>query len=187
MPFLSPGPAVSDAERIAQEQGRAPMHQAGKAYTNYRQFSRDNSQNQLSNQSSIYQGMMNRLASAYGEQGVPNVEQMRNNPMSARQTMVGSVTGSNAAGWGQGDPQFNGHKLGDNNWGMIGQMGAVNQGDVGGYEAIHHGPATMQTNGQPIAPGGSINNISARNGYAPQPVAQSGAPQGGFSFAPRRV
>jgi hypothetical protein len=199
--FLSPT-GTSEKTLAQQKAAQDTLHNAGKAYSNYRQFSRDNYANQLSNQSSIYQGMMNRLQSAYGGQGAPNVRQMGNSPMSLRQTTVGSTFGSNAAGWGAGDPgNPSGHMhVGDDNYGLIGQMGAVNPNDqlsgnpdrtagvnrnvgaLGGGQK-----ATIDSQGQPLSPTGyAIQMPSAGGGNAPQSVPQSGTQPGQFSFAPRR-
>lgn len=197
--FLSPTGTPESTLRD-QEAARRTLQSAGKAYSNYRQFSRDNYANQLSNQSSLYQGMMNRLASAYGAQGSPNVSQMSNNPMSLRQTTVGSTFGSNAVGWGQGDPgnKESGHLTrGDDNFGLIGQMGAINPNDqlngnpnrIPGINRMPQAggsmsrPATIDSAGRQILPG---YNIDTQNTWAPPQVSQSGAPGGQFNFAPRR-
>lgn len=160
------------------------MQQAGQAYSNYRQFGRDNSANQLSNQSSLYQGLMNRMAAAGDGAYSPNTAQMGNNPMSLAQTTVGSTHGSNAAGNGV-DFYGNGTDANGNvapgAYGLIGNMGLQSQGKwaTPGGEA----PATMDANGNPLPPGGQLNNINTQNG-APAPPPQS--PPGQFSFAPRR-
>lgn len=201
MSFLNPAPAVSEQETKNQDAARRTLHKAGNAYSNYRQFSRDNYNNQLSNQSSLYQGMMNRLASAYGAQGSPNVSQMSSNPMSLRQTTVGSTFGSNAAGWGQGDPGNveSGHtRPGDNNFGIIGQLGATNPNDElsgnpnrtgglragGGQLALGQQPTLWDNGQQRVA--GMPQIYTGGASWAPPQVAQSGGAPGNFSFAPRR-
>ncbi len=197
MGFLSVNDQQDPGVREAQGQATAGEKQAGQAYSNYRQYNRDNYANQLSNQSSLYQGLMNRMQAAYGGQGAPNVGQMNANPMSQAQTTVGSPVGSNAAGNGvpftaYGDASgpymkdANGNTVarpGYNPYGMIGSMGLSPkpsqwQGDIAGP------PVTQDLNGSPLTPGNTgINNINTNNG---PPANAAPGPAPSFNFAPRR-
>lgn len=200
MGMLSTNDQQDPGERIAQGQATAGEKQAGQAYSNYRQYNRDNSANQLSNRASLYQGLMNRMQSAYGAQGAPNVSQMGVNPMSLAQTTVGATGGSNAAGNGVGWQDYqnatgaymkdkNGNTVvnpGANSYGLIGSMG-LNQ-KPGQWSSGAQAPATQDMNGVPMTPGNTgINSIYTNSGPPPEPYGAPGAPPpGGFNFAPRR-
>lgn len=159
------------------------LQQAGQAYSNYRQFDRDNYANQLSNRASLYQGLMNRMQSAYGGQGAPNVSQMGNNPMSFAQTTVGATHGSNAAGNGvdfYGGGGSNG-QIDPNAYGLIGKMGLQGQGRYDGQDDNAGITPTLNQNGLPYVNGGiNTNNVAPPSG----PIAPAAQQQ--FSFAPRR-
>jgi hypothetical protein len=172
----------------------AGIQQAGQAYSNYRQFSRDNYANQLSNRASLYQGLMNRMAAAGDSSYSPNLSQMGNNPMSLAQTTVGATHGSNAAGNGVdffGTGQDSNGNVNQNAYGLIGQMGLEGQGkwansnDNNGNSGVTQ---TMDANGTPIPPGGKAANINTNypGGAGPQQAPQAPPASGGFSFAPRK-
>ena len=168
----------------------AAMQQAGNAYDDYRQFSRDNYQNQLGNESANYQGVMNMLGSSGG--GIPNTQGLNaeDNPLSMAQTGVGSTAGSNYAGgtWKPGGTTD--RSQWQNTVGIGGGIGnAGYPADpktvaAGGYGNVRYGGP------QNNAPGG-VNNINTApmsqspNGPYVPPQGQQ-APGQGFNFSPRR-